>query len=73
MHASQDLAPWARARSLTSWKASQALTDELRPGFSDRGPLNSTPKSVVTPMAVDKSEGCVKDKDFLPGVWDTAC
>jgi hypothetical protein len=36
---------------MASWKGSQALADGLRPGFSDRGPLNSTPKPVVTPMA----------------------
>jgi hypothetical protein len=33
----------------------------------------SAAKSVVTSMAVDKSEGCVKDKDVLRGVCDTAC
>ena len=36
---------------MASWKGSQALADGLRPGFSDRGLLNSTPNPVVTPMA----------------------
>jgi len=28
---------------------------------------------VITSLAVDKSEGVVKDKNFLSGVCDTTC
>jgi hypothetical protein len=33
----------------------------------------AAPESVITSLAVDKSEGSVKDKDVLFGVCDTAC
>jgi hypothetical protein len=32
-----------------------------------------TERFAISSLAVDKSEGFVKDKDVRSGVWDTAC
>jgi hypothetical protein len=48
-------------------------------GLGLRGPANpgvagfAASEPVITSMAVDKSEGVVKDKNVLSGVGDTAC
>jgi len=54
------------------WRMRRRSTRPASPGTACVAGF-AGPKSVVTPMAVDKSEGVVKDKNVLSGVCDTAC